>query len=285
MRLVTIRVLPSPGLPLLGVAPPDTPRLHLCGLPSATVVRTISSMKRILAISIALLLAATVLFAGNNREEDRARACGDVLQEILDIPENIPPDLLNKAECVVVIPGTKKFAIGIGGSFGRGAMSCRTGASYTGPWSAPALYALEGANIGFQLGGEETDFVLLVTNPKGAQSLLKSKVKLGADAAAAAGPKGRDAAAATDALMRAEILSYSRSRGLFAGVSLEGSTLRQDNSANRKLYGRELSAREIVSGKVAVPAAGQEMVATLRMHSPRNMSDPKSLQQARNTAH
>jgi len=234
-------------------------------------------MTRIVSLAVALLLLFSACFAGDKREEDRARACGEVLQEILDIPENIPPDLLNKAECVVIIPGTKKFAIGVGGSFGRGAMSCRTGANYTGPWSAPALYALEGANIGFQLGGEETDFVLLVMNPKGVDSLLKSKVKLGADAAAAAGPKGRDAAAATDVLMRAEILSYSRSRGLFAGVSLEGSTLRQDNSANRKLYGRELSAREIVSGKVAVPAAGQEMVATLRKHSPKNLSDPKSL--------
>jgi lipid-binding SYLF domain-containing protein len=234
-------------------------------------------MTRIVSLAVALLLFSTVLIAGDKREEDRTRACGEVLQEILDIPENIPPDLLNKAECVVIIPGTKKFAIGIGGSFGRGAMSCRTGSNYTGPWSAPALYALEGANIGLQLGGQETDFVLLVMNPKGVRSLLKSKVKLGADAAAAAGPKGRDAAAATDVLMRAEILSYSRSRGLFAGVSLEGSTLRQDNSANRKLYGRELSARAIVSGKVAVPAAGREMVATLRKHSPRNLSDPKSL--------
>ena len=187
-------------------------------------------MTRIVSLTVALLMFSSSLFAGDKREEARARACGEVLQEILDIPENIPPDLLNKAECVVVIPGTKKFAIGLGGSFGRGAMSCRTGSHYTGPWSAPALYALEGANIGLQLGGEETDFVLLVMNPKGVESLLKSKVKLGADAAAAAGPKGRDAAA-TGVLMRAEILSYSRSRGLFAGVSLVGSTLRQDNSA------------------------------------------------------
>jgi len=234
-------------------------------------------MSRTISFAVVVLVFASAVFAGDKREEDRARACGEVLQEVLDIPENIPPDLLNKAECVVVIPGTKKFAIGVGGSFGRGAMSCRTGTHYTGPWSAPALYALEGANIGFQLGGEETDFVLLVVNPKGVQSLLKSKVKLGADAAAAAGPKGRDVAAATDVLMRAEILSYSRSRGLFAGISLEGSTLRQDNSANRKLYGRELSARQIISGKVAVPAAGKEMVATLEKHSPKNLSDPKSL--------
>jgi len=236
-----------------------------------------SRMTRIVPLAVALLLFSSALFAGDKREEERARACGEVLQEVLDIPENIPPDLLNKAECVVVVPGTKKFAIGVGGSFGRGAMSCRTGAHFTGPWSAPALYALEGANIGFQLGGEETDFVLLVMNPQGVGSLLKSKVQLGADATAAAGPKGRDATAATDAMMRAEILSYSRARGLFAGISLEGSTLRPDNSANRKLYGRELSARQIVSGKVAVPAAGQEMVATLRKYSPKNLSDPKSL--------
>lgn len=236
-------------------------------------------MKRITAVLAALAVCSSALLAGDKKEEDRVRACGEVLQEILDIPDNIPPDLLNKAECVIVIPGTKKFAIGIGGSYGRGAMSCRSGAHYTGPWSAPALYALEGANIGFQLGGVETDFVLLVMNPKGVQSLLKSKVQLGADAAAAAGPKGRDATAATDALMRTEILSYSRSRGLFAGVSLEGSTLRQDNSANRKLYGRELSAREIVAGKIGVPAAGQEMVSTLRKHSPKNLSDPKSLRE------
>jgi lipid-binding SYLF domain-containing protein len=238
-------------------------------------------MSRIVWVTVVLLLVCSGLFA-DQREEDRVRACGEVLQEVLDVPENIPPDLLNKAECVVVIPGTKKFAIGLGGSFGRGAMSCRTGAEFTGPWSAPALYALEGANFGLQLGGEETDFVLLVMNPKGVESLLKSRVKLGADAAAAGGPKGRDAAAATDVLMRAEILSYSRSRGLFAGVSLDGSTLRQDNSANRKLYGRELSAREIISGKVGVPAAGQEMVATLRKHSPKNLSARKSLEEAKN---
>jgi lipid-binding SYLF domain-containing protein len=243
-------------------------------------------MNRMVSLAVAVLLLSSVLLAASKkitdtREEERLRASGDVLREILDIPENIPPDLLNKAECVVVIPGTKKFAIGVGGSYGRGAMSCRTGADYTGPWSAPALYALEGANIGFQLGGEETDFVLLVLNPKGVGSLLKSKVKLGADAAAAAGPKGRNATAATDVLMRAEIISYSRSRGLFAGVSLEGSTLRQDNRANRKLYGRELSGREIISGKVGVPPAGQTMVAILRQHSPRNLSDPKSLREER----
>ncbi len=235
---------------------------------------------------LALIAAISVLPLGaqaqqekkNEKEAGRLEHAGEALKEILDVPDNVPQPLLDRAECVVVIPSVKKFAIGVGGSYGRGAMSCRTGKSFTGPWSPPAMYALEGANIGFQLGGEATDFLLLVMNPKGADSLLKSKVKLGADAAAAAGPKGRAAVAATDAMMRAEILSYSRSRGLFAGVSLEGSTLRQDNSANEKIYGRKISAKEIVrQSSVGVPAGGREMVSLLNKHSPRNLSDPKSL--------
>jgi lipid-binding SYLF domain-containing protein len=225
------------------------------------------------------LIAGTATAQESRKEQDRLRQSGEVLQEVLDIPDNIPPELLNRAECVVVIPSTKKFAIGVGGSFGRGAMSCRTGKTFTGAWSAPAMYALEGANIGLQLGGQATDFVLLVMNPRGVESLLKSKVKLGADASAAAGPKGRAATAATDALMRTEILAYSRTRGLFAGISLEGSTLRQDGRANRKLYGREISARDIVRGRIGVPAGGNLMVSTLARHSPRNLSDPKSLKQ------
>ncbi len=204
---------------------------------------------------------------------------GVVLKEILNIPDDIPKDLLDDAECVIVLPSVKKLAIGIGGSFGRGVMVCRTGEHFTGPWGAPAMYALEGGNIGFQLGGQATDFVLLVVNPRGAESLMGSKVKLGADAAAAAGPKGRTATAATDVVMRAEILSYSRSRGLFAGVSLEGSTLRPDNGANEKLYGRKLTAKEILrEGKVATPAAARELDAELAKASPKNRSDPKSLQ-------
>ncbi len=237
-------------------------------------------------VPLALVLAASLLsFAGqgkqvkdSDKENQRLEQSSQVLKEILDVPDNIPQPLLDRAECVVVIPSVKKFAIGIGGSYGRGAMSCRTGEHFTGPWSAPAMYALEGGNIGFQLGGQATDFVLLVMNPRGADSLLKTKVKLGADAAAAAGPKGRAASAATDAIMRAEILSYSRSRGLFAGVSLEGSTLRQDSGANEKIYGRKISAKDIVRHRaVGVPAAGREMVSLLNKHSPRNLSDRKSL--------
>lgn len=235
-------------------------------------------MKRVACLAFAVAMACSAM-ADETREQKRLEACGEVLKEILDIPDGIPKDLLNKAECVIVVPSTLKFAIGIGGDFGRGAIICRTGEHFTGPWSAPALFAVEGANIGFQLGGQATDFVLLVMNTKGANSILGSKIKLGADAAAAAGPKGRDAAADTDVVMRAEVLSYSRSRGLFAGISLEGSTLRSDGSANRKLYGRSLTAKEIVrEGRVGVPASGRQLVALLDKVSPKNTSDPKSLE-------
>src|SRR6266446_10658765 len=184
-------------------------------------------MKKLLIPFAALLLFSLTLMAAD-KEEDRLKQSGEVLGEILNIPDNIPHGILDRAECVIVFPSVKKLAIGIGGSYGRGAMSCRSGASFTGPWGPPAMYALEGGNIGFQIGGQATDFVLLVVNPKGIDSILKSKVKLGADASAADGPKGRDAEAATDVLMHSEVLTYSRSRGLFAGVSLEGSTVRSD---------------------------------------------------------
>ncbi|MFB3918410.1 MAG: lipid-binding SYLF domain-containing protein [Terriglobales bacterium] len=234
-------------------------------------------MRKALLIAVAVILCVVTAFAGD-KEEDRLRESGEVLKEILDIPDNIPGDLLDKAECVVVLPSVKKFAIGIGGSYGRGVMTCRGGRNYTGSWGPPAMYAIEGGNIGLQLGGQATDFVLLVMNPKGARSLLSSKVKLGADAAAAAGPKGRTSTAATDIVMRAEILSYSRSRGLFAGVSLEGSTLRSDNSANENLYKRKLNARQIIlEHAVGTPPSGQQLVALLNKKSPRNLSDPKSL--------
>jgi SH3 domain-containing YSC84-like protein 1 len=235
-------------------------------------------MRKPLIPFTALLLFCANLIAAD-KEEDRLKQSGQVLGEILNIPDNIPHGLLDRSECVIVFPSVKKLAIGIGGSYGRGAMSCRSGENFTGPWGAPALYALEGGNIGFQLGGQETDFVLLVMNPKGVESTLKSKVKLGADAAAAIGPKGRDAEAATDALMRAEMLTYSRSRGLFAGVSLEGSTLREDGGANEKVYGKKVTARQIVrQHAVNTPAAGRLMVSTLEKASPSNKSDPKSLQ-------
>jgi len=227
-----------------------------------------------IAISLALFMMPTVW--GQEKERDRLKECGEVMSEILAVPDDIPAELLDKAECVIVFPSIKKVAIGIGGSYGRGAMVCRTGQQYTGPWGTPAMYALEGGNIGFQLGAQATDFVLLVMNPRGAKSVLNSKVKLGADAAAAAGPKGRTASAATDLAMKAEILSYSRSRGLFAGVSLEGSTLRSDNGANENLYGKELNAEQIIlQGAAKTPPAGQLLVSTLNKKSPKNRSDGK----------
>ncbi len=236
-------------------------------------------MKTMVALLVVCVAASSAFAFDSVKEADRVKEAGEVLKEIINIPDDIPKDLIDRAECMIVLPSVKKGAIGIGGSYGRGVMTCRTGEHFTGPWGAPAMYALEGVNIGIQLGGQATDFVLLVMNPHGAESLMSSKVKLGADAAAAAGPKGRSAEGATDVVMRAEILSYSRSRGLFAGVSLEGSTLRPDNRANEKLYGRKLSVKEILrQGKAGVPASGQELVSLLNRHSPKNLSEPKSLQ-------
>ena len=235
-------------------------------------------MRKFFAFATVALLCVGA--QAQQHEQERLKHSGEVLTEIINMPDGLPKYTLDRSECVIVIPSVKKFALGVGGNYGRGAMSCRGGQSFTGPWGPPAMVALEGGNIGFQLGGQAIDFVLLVVNPKGIDSILKSKVKLGADAAAAAGPKGRDAQAATDVLMHSEILTYSRSRGLFAGVSLDGSTLRPDNSATEKVYGRKVSAREIVlQHKVSTPASGQLMVSVLQKTSPKNLSDVKSLQQ------
>jgi lipid-binding SYLF domain-containing protein len=230
-------------------------------------------------------LAVTFLIAypfanasAQKRETDRLENAGSVLEEVLNIPDDIPSDLLNKAECVIVVPSVVKFAIGFGGSYGRGAMSCRSGEKFTGPWSAPSMIAVEGGSFGLQLGGQATDFILLVMNPRGATSILSSKVKVGANISAAAGPKGRDAEAATDVAMRAEILTYSRSRGLFAGISLEGSTLRPDNGANENVYGRKIAAEDIVrKGAAQTPASASKMISLLNSKSPNNTSDPASL--------
>jgi len=225
-------------------------------------------------IPIAILLAFNVPPAcAQKKENERVASAGRVMSEILGIPDNIPSDLLQKAECVIVLPSVLKFALGFGGSYGRGLMVCRTGDDFNGPWGAPSMIALEGGSFGLQLGGQATDFVLLVMNRRGAQGILTSKVQLGVDASAAGGPKGRDAAAATDATMRAEILTYSRSRGLFAGVSLEGSTLRPDNDANKKLYKKELHARDIVLHQaVRAPASAKQLLSVLNGKSPRNRS-------------
>jgi len=231
-------------------------------------------MKTLLALLLTCALVLPAFAADDEKEEDRVKESGVVLKEILNIPDDIPQDLLDKAYCVVVLPSVKKGAFGVGGSYGRGVMLCRGGQRYTRSWGPPALYALEGVSIGFQLGGQATDFVLLVMNDKGAQSLLSSKVKLGADASAAAGPVGRTAEAATDVVLSAEILSYSRAKGLFAGVSLEGSTLRSDGSANDKLYGQKLSARDIIrGGKVKAPPSAHDLIAALNAKSPRNKAE------------
>jgi lipid-binding SYLF domain-containing protein len=239
-------------------------------------------MKKPLLVGMAFAIFAAPMFGAvdkdNEKEVDRLENAGMVMDEILNIPDNIPQDLLDKAECVIVFPSVLKGAFLVGVSYGRGAMVCRGGEHFTGPWGAPSMMALEGGSLGFQLGGQATDFVLLVMNPRGATAILSSKVKLGADMAAAAGPKGRDAQANTDATLRAEILSYSRSRGLFAGISLEGSTLRPDNDANEKIYGKKLTATKIIrEGGAAVPPSGQKLVSLLDKKSPKNLSDPESL--------
>jgi lipid-binding SYLF domain-containing protein len=238
-------------------------------------------MRKLLSIGLLVALAAAPMLAArpdNEKETDRLENSGMVLEEIINIPDDIPQDLIDKAECVIVFPSVLKAAFVVGGSYGRGAMVCRSGEHFTGPWGAPSMMALEGGSLGFQLGGQATDFVLLVMNPRGAKAILNSKVRLGADMAAAAGPKGRNAEAATDVTLRAEILSYSRSRGLFAGVSLEGSSLRPDNDANSKIYGKKLTAEEIVrKGAVPVPSSGQKLVSLLDKKSPKNHSDPESL--------
>lgn len=226
---------------------------------------------------IALLTLACSLPAfSQKKENDRIHESYTVLKEILGMPEGIPKDLLNKAECVVIYPSVKKAAFIVGGSYGRGLITCRKGEDFNGPWSAPAMYALEGGSFGFQIGGQATDFVLLVMNEAGANSVMSSKVKLGADASAAAGPKGRSTSAETDVVMKAEILSYSRAQGVFAGVSLEGSTLRSDDGANKELYGKDLSAREIVrEGKVTAPASAAKLLALLNKVSPKHVTSSK----------
>lgn len=226
-------------------------------------------MKRYLAAVLSLFLAVP-LFA-QKKEQERLRDSGEVMKEIMDAPDKgIPHDLLNKAECVVVFPSVKKAAFVVGASYGRGVMTCRTGENFRGPWSAPAFFALEGGSFGLQIGGQATDFVLLVMNEEGAKSVMTSKVKLGGDASVAAGPVGRTTSAETDIAMKAEILSWSRNKGIFAGISLEGSTLRSDDDANQNLYGKELDAKQIIlHGAVKTPPSGSGLISLLNRVSPK----------------
>jgi lipid-binding SYLF domain-containing protein len=238
-------------------------------------------MKKVLALLLGTaLLCLTAAMAApapkdekDLKETDRLKNAGEVAKEIMNIPDDIPQDLLDKADCVVVFPSVLKAAFIVGASYGRGAMTCRSGDDFRGPWGAPTMMALEGGSFGLQIGGQATDFVLLVMNERGANAILTSKVKIGGDASASAGPVGRNAAASTDVTLRAEILTYSRSRGLFAGISLEGSTLRPDNDANERLYGKKIDAKEVaLHGAVPVPAAAKSLISTLNHHSPKNKS-------------
>jgi len=230
-------------------------------------------MKNKILVAALVLVCAVPLFAEDKemKETDRIEASANVMKEILGMPDSIPKDLLNKADCIIIYPSVKKAAFIVGGSYGRGVIVCRKGPAFGGPWSAPAMFALEGGSFGFQIGAQATDFVLLVMNSSGANSVLSSKVKIGGDASAAAGPVGRDTSAETDIVLKAEILSYSRAQGLFAGVSLEGSTMRSDDGGNKALYGRDLSAREIVrEGKVKAPPAAARLLRILTNVSPRH---------------
>ncbi len=230
-------------------------------------------MKRVCAVFVLLTMIAAPVFA-QKKEQDRVANAGNVMREILNIPDDIPQSVIDKADCVVVLPSVIKFAFGFGGSYGRGVMTCRSGEDFKGPWGAPTMMALEGASFGLQIGGQATDFVLLLMSPRSAHSILSSKVKLGGDVSAAAGPVGRNLTAETDVALRAEILSYSRSRGPFAGISLAGSTLRPDNGANKKLYGRNVSAHDVVFNKeVTAPESAKSLLSELHRKSPTNKSN------------
>lgn len=232
-------------------------------------------MKKLLSVLCSFVFTALPITSYSNparpdSDTDRLENCAEVMHEILDVPDDIPQNLLDKAKCVIVLPSVIKGAVFVGGSYGRGAMVCRSAPEFKGPWGAPAMMRWEGGSFGLQLGGQATDFVLLIMNDRGAKAILHDKVKLGADASIAAGPVGRDAEADTDVTMRAEILSYSRSRGLFGGLSLEGSSLRPDNDADQIVYGKAVSAEDIVlTDKVPTTPAGQKLVDVLEKHSPK----------------
>jgi lipid-binding SYLF domain-containing protein len=218
--------------------------------------------------SVALVLFSLGLVSAEPEYVDRLNNAAAVLREIMDTPDQaIPQELLDRSECVVIVPGVKKVAFIVGARYGKGYMSCR---NKNGPgWTAPGTVRIEGGSFGFQIGGSETDAVLLVMNRRGADRLLSSKFTLGAGASVAAGPVGRATKAETDAFLTAQILSWSRSRGVFAGVSLQGATLRQDLDDNRELYGKTLTNREIIRKKTPVPAPAKELVSLLNKYSSR----------------
>jgi SH3 domain-containing YSC84-like protein 1 len=221
------------------------------------------------------LLMPMVARAADNAEQERLKAAGDVLKEIVTGNPGIPQSVLDKAECVVVLPSVKKAGFIVGAQYGRGAMTCRSGENFDGRWSAPVMMQSSGGSFGLQAGGQATDFVVLVMNDKGARSVLKGRAKLGGDASVAAGPVGRTAEASTTATMSAEMLSYSRAQGVFGGVSLSGTSLGPDDGANEKVYGKKVSGEDIFNGSVQAPPAASTMLLILQQKSPRNASKGK----------
>ena len=218
-------------------------------------------LKRILAVTILIAIASLTAVA-SDREDDvnRTQKAAQVFKEIMNTPDQgIPSDLLESAKCIAIIPGDKKFAFIFGGSYGRGLATCRTEHG----WSAPMFVAIDGGSVGYQIGGSSTDLVMLFMNDHALQSLMSDKFKLGADASVAAGPVGRNAAAGTDLKLNAEILSYSRSKGIFAGVSLDGAVMQADKSGDKAMYGDDVNRHEILDGKVAVPASARALVEEL----------------------
>ncbi len=217
-------------------------------------------------VSILLILTVVGLAARKNKAVERCDNAARVLDEIMGARDGaIPQDLLGKAQCVAIIPGVKKAGLGFGGKYGKGVLNCR-GKGNKG-WTGPSTVRIEGGSFGLQIGASSTDVVLLVMNERGAEKLIQSKFTLGADAAVAGGPVGRTATAQTDAQMHAEILSYSRSRGVFAGVSLEGATLRPDHDANLKIYGKDVEPKRILSGEIPAPESTRNLLATLSKYS------------------
>jgi len=224
-----------------------------------------------------LIIPSIAIAADDEKEQERVKESGNVMKELFNSKSGVPISVLNKAECVIVLPSVKKGGFIIAGQYGKGVMTCRGGENFDGPWSAPTMMQSTGGSVGFQAGGQSTDFVLLVMNDKGARALMNGKAKLGADASIAAGPVGREAEASTNAAMSAQLLSYSRAQGIFAGVSLEGSSLGPDNGANEKLYGKKVTAAEIISGDAGpAPASAQELLAVLTEKSPKNESKGKT---------
>ena len=238
-----------------------------------------SSKKRLVLLTLAILCPIVPRFgmaADNEHEQERVKESGNVMKELLNSPSGVPISVLNKAECVIVLPSVKKAGFLVAGQYGRGVMTCRGGEKFDGPWSPPTMMQSSGGSFGLQAGGQATDFVVLVMNDKGARAVMTGKAKLGADASVAAGPVGRDAEASTNAAMSAEMLSYSRAQGVFAGVSLSGTSLGPDGGANEKVYGKKVDATQIISGNAGpAPDSAKELLAVLTEKSPKNVSEGK----------